>query len=890
MSEKTDSPAAAAIWTPQPADNPGVPQQWARFRRTFTLDAVPETAMLQLFATHRYRLIVNGKSVAHGPSRYEPGMETFDAVDLRPLLKLGENLIEAEAWFCQSNNFQHAPEPTGRFAVVGRAGEVDLATPGEWRAAVPRDRLVRVPDFSFAIGPAEVRDDRAAEPMWGKPAVVGELAVRPRDLPMPTGEVLTPTPVWAADLKTDERRIGFMAMHPTARTTHGRTVNDHAVRYATFLHAEEPRRVTLALHWGPHFFNGGQLKPMDAPARGNRQHVEVELAAGWNLLAGEVRQVRPAYPVLIGVPLDVPMRAAPDHDDANALRFQPSRPIPAEGGWVINPPKTAEDLEGDWQLVPLDDLPPAPAQLMAWDKVAAEKPSRLPLDSTTAAAIAFDFGTEYLGHVRLDVDAPAGTVIDVAYDERRRGDGALNLFGTNPFVQSADRFVSAGGRATFETFHPRGGRYLQVTLRGPGTLHGVTLLDARCLPEMPGAFECPDASLNWAWRVGRETLRASIEDVFCDSPWRERGLYLGDSLVQAASHLCATGDCRTIRRGLQLFAAGRLPDDQLPAVTPGWIGRPHADFSLIYCLWLADHVRRTGDRDLLPMCLPAAVGVLRSPSFVESDDSPLWNASAANHVFIDWGVDRQFRTMDENAVLNAFRIAAVDAVRELGGDVPDSAELRATFAERLWLPEAGRFAGGTMDGEPAADPCLHANILALAFGLGNESQTAAVLTYVTERLLANAKHAEKGVPFDDFCELYFLHFALMGLVRHERFDIAEQIVADHVRPMMEADAPTLWECIHRGVKDQGSTCHSWSAGPMVYAMRHVLGVQEAGSDAVVIEPRTTLDSARGVFPHPRGPIRVSWHRDAAGMHIESDGPPGVSITHRPSPAPGGRGR
>ena len=93
---------------------------------------------------------------------------------------------------------------------------------------------------------------------------------------------------------------------------------------------------------------------------------------------------------------------------------------------------------------------------MAWDvidestRIAAPTwPIAAPAGASDWTAI-FDFGTEFLGHPRIDLDAEDGTIVDFAYDECLREDGTLALFRGNPFVEPADRFVCRGGRQTID--------------------------------------------------------------------------------------------------------------------------------------------------------------------------------------------------------------------------------------------------------------------------------------------------------------------------------------------------------------------------------------------------------------------------------------------------------
>ena len=99
-------------------------------------------------------------------------------------------------------------------------------------------------------------------------------------------------------------------------------------------------------------------------------------------------------------------------------------------------------------------------------------------------------------------------------------------------------------------------------------------------------------------------------------------------------------------------------------------------------------------------------------------------------------------------------------------------------------------------------------------------------------------------------------------------------------PLRDGGAWTIWEALHRGIKGTGSLCHAWGTAPLDYMTRYVLGVREAAAgepDRLVVDPRTTLDACRGVFPHPKGPVTVGWRRTAGGIEVEADGPAGVEV-------------
>lgn len=829
--------APQQVWLRPDALSRGL-TDWVTFERRFQLLVAADQAELNLFASSRYRLSVNGCIVAHGPARFVPSYAEIASHDLRPFLRIGENAITVEACFIDHNTYQHVPDTTGRFIAWGSVAGVDLATPGDWRACRSGGCLAAVPAYSFAIGPVEIRDTRTSSPAWQPVAVLTDhiegWRFLPDSVPPLSNKRLTPVMTALASLPRVERRIGLVSVHPTSRGAHDSPVRGQHFRYVTCLHSPHQQTITLGIHWGPHWFNGIKLEPIDDTTRGNRQSATVTLRSGWNLLCGEPEQLQPSYPLLIAFPTDagITAHATPDLGEPAPIAFQPARKIDAADRWTLSAPSTFEQAgvnRDGWQYVGGD--PAAPARMMAWDVLeeCLPRPS-LPHDNAVDFTAVFDLGTEYLAHVQIELDAAPGTIIDVGYDEKLRTDGALSWFSSNAFIESADRFICCGGRQTLETFHPRGGRYVQVTVRPlPGsrvTLHAVTLRDARSRQRLDRAFHSSRDVFDWTWNAGVATLQASADDVFCDSPWRERGMYLGDSYVQSMVELVASSEARIGARSLRLFSAAQSADGSFPNVAPSWYRAEISDFSLIYMLWLHDYWQHTRDTAILRDCLPAGLRMLKSPRWKVSSHSPLWTVPPGTKLFIDWGVHLPARQYDENGVLNAFRIRALDCAAVLlqASDEPaqsrqllaQAEQLKAVYRDRLWLAQHGRFAGGTEQGRPVEREILHCNILALAFGLADPTHEPALADYVVRRLKGNAVRALGKPPVDDYAELYFLKYALDALVRINGHDVAQQVIADHMTPMRDAGSPTLWECLRWAPQGRGSRCHSWSAGPLVY--------------------------------------------------------------------------
>ncbi|MBN8526202.1 MAG: hypothetical protein J0M02_12785 [Planctomycetes bacterium] len=916
MLNPAQGPDRQAAWIWSDADGAGR-NVFVRFSRTLALDAQPEEAFICLFADARWRLSIGGRIVAYGPGRFVTGHPAYDRIDLCAHLAAGSNTILVEVWAPGSSSFQVMADSSGGFIAWGSVSAAGrrhgLATPGDWLVQRSTARDALAPSYSFAQGPVEILDQAALpEDAWSVPVLRQRPPwgpLEPRSIP-PLGLEVRPAVGLRllAALATGERRLACRSRRDDQKQRGQRFL------YALPIRSPVAQRVEMGLFWGPHWVNGTALEMVNDPLRGNRQNATVHLAAGWNLLYGEPEILTEIWAQHIAIPDGAGL-------ETGTLRWSAAmakEEVPSASGRV---PAEAEALAGlgvSW----LDEDPVGgqrghPAREMAWDRPGRALPATLPAVLDGAAdpqgwvAVA-DMGGEFLGHIRVRIDATAGTVLDIASDERFRADGLLGLYTSNPFVDSADRVVLAGGMQEVELFHPRGGRFIQLAVRPPaggGTaiLHAIEVRDHQVPVARDGSFACPDPVFAWTWEASHRTLQACVEDAFVDCPWRERGTYLGDALVESATLAAFSSDLSIARRTLHLFAQARLPNGMLQDCAPACNRKGFSEFTLIWILLLHQLWSRDGSIEDARRLWPVVRGILDSPVLRLGPDGL---CTPELGCFIDWGIAKGDRDPEGNACVNAFFARALACATELAaalGRPGEAAELdarRARLVEamqaRLWLPGQGRFARKLLDGQPdPAGPALHANVLMLAFGLVGGAQEAAVLAHVESGLEANLSRCLAGVE-EGYLELYFLSYALEGLYRHGRVELAERIMRSHWGHMREHGAWTIWECLRRGESGAGSLCHAWSTTPARWFHERILGVRplRRGEPTVMlVAPESCLDAADGVVPHPAGPIRVAWRREDGRLRIEASGPPGVVLRIagggdpvRPRPAAGTAGR
>ena len=125
-----------ASWCSTP-ESDGKRYEILHFRRTFELPEKPEKFEINVYADNRFRLYVNGKSIATGPARGDIEHWRYDTIDISPYLKKGKNTIAALVW--NYAEFAPAAQVTNRTGFIldgATKAEEFIATPANWKVKV----------------------------------------------------------------------------------------------------------------------------------------------------------------------------------------------------------------------------------------------------------------------------------------------------------------------------------------------------------------------------------------------------------------------------------------------------------------------------------------------------------------------------------------------------------------------------------------------------------------------------------------------------------------------------------------------------------------------------------------------------------------------------------
>ena len=891
--------------------------QFVSFLREFDYQ---NTAPLQihLFADTRYRLFVNETLLAYGPARFVTQFTEFDSFDLTPHLKPGSNRIRVEVNYYGTSSFQSMPDGQPGFIAAGGTedGVIDLTTPGEWRAIVHRAWDAQSPLFSFAQNPCEILNTLtlASERTTPETCEVIPLpesscpwtTLRPRSAPYPDDHPLSPVQLRLAAPADDAfHRIGLRSTDPEFHSAKRKGPGKLWFQLAGWIHSLRAREVDLESFWSTLEINGQSAELEESTLQGNHGIMHVSLREGWNFLAAEIEQLTEHWSFLLGWPrgAGLSMHARPDREEPSPWAVSPLR---------ADSQSLPSSIPEDWAVDHGDLSHVTPARQTAWERPDESRAVRhLPWDqrgtaSTLRCATAIwtlDFQDQFYGQPVIEVEAPAGSVLDLAYDDWIRSDDCVHLYNSNPFTDAADRFILQGGRQRIEVLNPRGGIFLQVVLRSPEgepadlTLHDMNIRSRQTLAglQTPEAFHSGDKLLDWTWHTAIHTLAVSTDEAYNDCPWRERGSYIGDSLVNLHLHRLLTCDLSIARRTLRLMGEGQHLDGprkgQLASVTPAWHRQGHDDFTLIWILALRDYWALTGDSSLTREMWPVIQRIWDSPVWTENEYG-LWDITDGMTPFIDWGVRKEDRSGRSNLVMNLFRVGALRATAELARTLdqnPDpwndtADQVSTALISRLWREERGRFAASEEDDN---SPCLHGQTLALLYDVGESTR---LLHTIEPELRNNFTQGLEQGQNSGHLELYFHIYLLPALERLERHDLAEDFIFEHFKFLKRLGHPTLNECFCRAELGDGSCCHSWSGYAAVYATRNILGLRQAtpgDPDRWLFAPRTArTTAASGILPHPRGEIRVSWTQTSADWTHHIQTPPGVECRPFPlKPAP-----
>lgn len=940
------------VWT---AGEASPRNAWRCFRRPFELPAGGwDAARIAVTADSRYLLYVNGELAGRGPDRSWPSELAYDVLEVGHLLRPGErNVVAALVMHYGVSTFNYRLGRGGLLAQLellsgDRVVEV-VGTDAGWRAAEHAGHDPRSGRMSVQLGFAERVDARSWDDAWIEPSFddgwapaveLGPAGIEPwtslvqSEVPPLTEEPVSPASV--VSLATARPPALTAVVDVVAQMMPDSRGHANAMEYvglvATVLRLARPSRVRLGFPlattsvFGPLAVGGEPVNPAGFAGTDPERAVELDLAAGDHLLALDVTgSDRGGVGLHLALNVDGPLELV-SPDPAGETAFVTVGPFDAavyldheafrgvdrdhEGRARALGARTAAELMGmgDWvrpvppALVSRDDVFAAcagpverravPVPLVLQNAAIPNAvPAVVPLFEDGDTELVLDFGRELSGYLEFDVEAPAGTVLDL-YGFEFLHEGSRQ---DTHNLDNTLRYTCRAGRQSYSSVVRRGLRYLMLVVRpardgraarGPVRVFRVRLVRSTYPVADVGEFRCSDARLDQVWQAARRTLRLCMEDTYVDCPAYEQTYWVGDARNAALVNSYVFGADALTRRSLGLVPGSRVQTpllaDQVPSgwdsVIPNW-----TFFWVIGCL---EHHERTGDREFAAGIWPLARDTLAA--YLEHVDA---RGLLAIHAWnlLDWAPMDQPNDgiVAHQTMFLARALDAAAALAAIAGEPGDAGfreaarGIRDAVNAHLWAPERGAYRDCIhRDGTPSGVFSVQTQVVALLCGLPDAARSASLERHLLE---PPADFVRVGSPFMSF----FLYEALERLGHHER--LVEDIRTNYGR-MIEHGATTCWE-MYPGRENRAnaalltrSHCHAWSAAPGYFLGAVVLGVRSdaPGWTRVVVEPRPCgLSWARGRVPLPAGGwVEVNWTLDAGRLDLRVIAPPDLELDAR----------
>ena len=238
-----------------------------------------------------------------------------------------------------------------------------------------------------------------------------------------------------------------------------------------------------------------------------------------------------------------------------------------------------------------------------------------------------DLGRTVHGKLSAQVSGPAGTVVDIGWDERLDGVSQRPLpcpGSLHPEWSQADSWVLDGATRNISTIDNRAGRYILIGVWGnaPVTITSLKVSEERYPLVQTGVFDSSDPLLNKIWQIGVDTLYPNMTDAYTDTPWRERGQWWGDAFIEDRINSFAFGDSLLLKRGLA-YMSDAIKQTESPGLAPNSNGTHMLDFCMLWVHSIADYLQRSGDTQFIDTLYPSLHRFIQHLSTFENTETGL---------------------------------------------------------------------------------------------------------------------------------------------------------------------------------------------------------------------------------------------------------------------------
>lgn len=888
------------------------PESYVFFRREFSLNEIPSSADLAITARSFFHVYINGHHVSYALGTH-PGKGSYVwTYDITYLLATGANTIAVLAHNTGVSRNSCVTQPPGFWCQLNVGGEPAIWTDHTWQVLPGECFSKNRPRQSTSGGFSERLDLQKYPHGWQRSGFGGANWLQPAicDPYNPKQWKLSPFPgvefnnlvlpvtslevsgKWTRGAATTH--VSFA--HMSTRKGNGVYVaeayidveEDMTIPYGSF--ADNPYRFfvngeavneqgLLPLEAGTSYDSCKSLPFRQGPV--SDPTGTITLREGWNRLNVFLDVISGTS----GFTLVLPTFPA---DKLQVKRVASSSAMP---GWAIAGPirtplvnilgnlRVTGAMEKEY-YVPVSELPVSEALELTMCDFSPDPPVDRKPENVDEQGISLKAGDYVILSVdRVFFGCPAfhlsgtqGDSVDIVTGTEITDGQVVPMDGNR---EKVDTVVLADAETQWMSCFPKAVKHIMVVARAVKSAVRLRKPEVHYRQHAfgnGGEFESSDEILNTIWRVGKNTLSATVQEGFLDSPSKEQTQYAADALIQSWAGFFVHGNYSLSAKGLAEFAASQFETGELPAAAPSALYLNIPDFALLWIVWLNIHYTATGDRKLLDRLLPTAEKIfdyfdeIADPELgVLNDLGPRFKA----YCFLDHTpIDRRGVITGLNALYTRALLTGASLF-----DTVNREELSALLHQRLnkavttlreltWDDDQQLFADSWHDGRRSAQASSQTNILALYGGLALPDQYDTIFDSLYQK-----EPPFDRVPVGRSDNPYFKYFLLETAFAIGRREWAFNYMKWYWGGMLEKGATTWWELFNPlspEMDTPGSSCHGYGVSPNAFLIREVAGIRPVipGYSAIYFNPLiSSLKSVKTKIPTHYGHISLEWTLD-----------------------------
>ena len=479
----------------------------------------------------------------------------------------------------------------------------------------------------------------------------------------------------------------------------------------------------------------------------------------------------------------------------------------------------------------------------------------------------YDLGQNFAGWVKLKLNAPAGTGIQLRFSEALHKDGTIDPASTGVYatnvIQTDNYFCSGRGEEIWEprfTYH--GFRYVEMTgFPGKPALDNIEGVVVHTSVKKSGEFISSDTMINKLHKTALWTELSNLYGIPTDCPHREKCGWLGDAFL--------TSDMTIYNFDMPLFWSKYIDDietsrkgDIPPNIAPGRrFGGSDPDWGAAYIQLVWNMYLYYGDKSIISdhyegmsfflnylqkisvdNIIYDGIGSLFSPGKIMPAETPIEFTST---------------------VLYYFCINAMSHMASVNGKM-DDAQKYSSSAKYIKSSFNSRF----FDYANKTYGCQEKNTLALSFGLVPENDEKVVAYNLYNYIVNNQMgHVSTGIFGSRYIYETLGKYGYGGFVT----EILNQTTFPSYGFLFSRGATTFWEnwgekiFVDRGNSgDERSRNHPFQGGFDAWFYSGIGGIipdpDNPGFKHTILKPHVikTLDFARTRYNSIYGILKSEW--------------------------------